>query len=399
MSNLIIPENPGIFINNKPLFIRKVRVVKKRMEMTIPFETSFGRFSSLTRLFPVIDFETEQGDVFTGTGECPPLDAPWYNYECHRTVEVALEYISSSLTGKPVDLNDGIVALGKSPVTDIYSFINKYRWIVGHEIAKAGVEGAYWDAIAQMNSVPVSTLFGGTKKKVLAGTSVGLESTIDLFMKKIEHAVEGMKVARIKMKIKPGKDINYIEAVRKKYPEILLQVDANAAYDLFNPADIALLKELDNYNLTMIEQPGRNDDIMDHSRQLAGLTTPICLDESILNVVHTRQAIELWEQYSDTKKLIINIKPPRVGGFLESLKIAQLCSNNGVSVWCGGMYESALGKTSNVHFSSRIEVNLPGDHVSQAPYFKEDIAESPVYENGEITVPEGIGWGLKESKL
>jgi O-succinylbenzoate synthase len=399
MSNLIIPENPGIFINNKPLFIRKVRVVKKRMEMTIPFETSFGRFSSLSRLFPVIDFETEQGDVFTGTGECPPLDAPWYNYECHRTVEVALGYISSSLTGKPVDLNDGIVAPGNSPVTDIYSFINKYRWIVGHEIAKAGVEGAYWDAIAQMNSVPVSTLFGGTKKKVLAGTSVGLESTIDLFMKKIEYAVEGMKVARIKMKIKPGKDIKYVEAVRKKYPGILLQVDANAAYDLFKPTDIALLKELDNYNLTMIEQPGRNDDIVDHSRQLAGLTTPICLDESILNVVHTRQAIELWEQSSDTKKLIINIKPPRVGGFLESLKIAQLCSNNGVSVWCGGMYESALGKTANVHFSSRIEVNLPGDYVSQAPYFKEDVAESPVYENGEITVPEGIGWGLRGSKL
>ncbi|MBK6681161.1 MAG: hypothetical protein IPG53_14645 [Ignavibacteriales bacterium] len=119
-----------------------------------------------------------------------------------------------------------------------------------------------------MNSVPVSTLFGGTKKKVLAGTSVGLESTIDLFMKKIKYAVEVLKVARIKMKIKPGKDIKYVEAVRKKYPGILLQVDANAAYDLFKPTDIALLKELDNYNLTMIEQPGRNDDIVDHWNHL-----------------------------------------------------------------------------------------------------------------------------------
>ncbi|MBK6681090.1 MAG: hypothetical protein IPG53_14225 [Ignavibacteriales bacterium] len=109
MPNLLIPENPGIFVNNIPLFIRKVKVVKKRMEMTIPFETSFGRFTSLTRLFPVIEFETEQGEVFTGMGECPPLDAPWYNYECHRTVEVELGYISSSLTGKPVELNDGIV--------------------------------------------------------------------------------------------------------------------------------------------------------------------------------------------------------------------------------------------------------------------------------------------------
>ena len=399
MSNLTISKNPGIFINNNPLFIRKVEVVKKRMEMTIPFETSFGRFSSLTRLFPVIEFETEEGEIITGTGECPPLDAPWYNYECHRTVEVTLGYISSSLTGKPVDQNDGIAASRQSPVTDIYSFINKYNWIVGHEMAKSGVEGAYWDAVAQMNSVPVSTLFGGTKKKVLAGTSVGLESTIDQFMKKIEYAVEEMKVTRIKIKIKPGKDIKFIEAVRKKYPEILLQVDANAAYDLFNPSDIALLKELDNYNLAMIEQPGRNDDIIDQSRQLASLETPICLDESVLHAIHARQAIELWDQYSDTKKLIINVKPPRIGGFLESLKIAQLCYNNGVSVWCGGMYESALGKTANVHFSSRIEVNLPGDHVSQAPYFKEDIAESPVYGNGEITVPDGIGWGLRGRKI
>jgi O-succinylbenzoate synthase len=201
------------------------------------------------------------------------------------------------------------------------------------------------------------------------------------------------------MKIKPGKDITYVEAVRKKYPNILLQVDANAAYDLFNTSDIELLKELDNYNLTMIEQPGRNDDIIDHSRQLSTLNTPICLDESILHAVHTRHAIELWRQNSDTKKLIINIKPPRVGGFLESIKIAKLCSKNGVSVWCGGMYESALGKTANVHFSSLKEVDLPGDHVSQAPYFKEDVADSPQYQNGEITVPEGIGWGLRGMRL
>jgi O-succinylbenzoate synthase len=229
---------------------------------------------------------------------------------------------------------------------------------------------------------------------VETGTSVGLEAAPEDLLKKIDKAVLQMKVARVKVKVKPGKDLTYIEKIRKSYPDLRLQVDANAAYDLFNPRHLAILKEFDNYNLMMIEQPGPNDDILDHSRQLSDLKTPICMDESILHAVHARQAIELWEQYSSVKKLIINVKPPRVGGYLEAIKIAKLCSENEVSVWCGGMHESALGKTANVHFSSREEVNLPGDHVSQAPYFKINVADSPDYNNGKIRVPDGVGWGL-----
>jgi len=388
-------KSHGIFENKKPLFIEKITVHKRTMELSIPFETSFGRFSSLVRFYPEIIFKTEEGELVKGIGECSPLNAPWYNYECHRSVETALKYIVAGLTGKDIEDADGLPAKNIEPVTNVHSFVTRYKWIVGHNTAKCGAEGAYWNAVARLNKVPVSKLWGGTRKQVETGTSIGLEADAEALLKKIDIAVLKMKATRIKVKVKPGKDISYIEAIRKKYPYLPLQVDANASYDLFNPLHIAILQEFDNYNLMMIEQPGGNDDIYDHSRQLAGLKTPICLDESILHTVHARQAIDLWKQYSSVDRLIINIKPPRVGGYFEAIKIAGLCNDNGVSAWCGGMFESAIGKTANIHFSSRIEVNLPGDHISQAPYFKNDIADSPEYNEGKIEVPAGSGWGLK----
>lgn len=389
----------NIFENTKPLWIERITIQKKVMELCIPFETSFGRFNSLTRLFPVIDFRTGEGEIIRGIGECSPLSGPWYDYECHRSVETALLYISSALTGKPVDEVDGIAAKNITPITDINLLIKKYKWIVGHNIAKAGVEGAYWDALAKINNLPMYKLWGGTRNFVEAGTSVGLEASPEALIKKVDIAVNELKAARIKVKVKPGSDISYIEAIRKKYPEIKLMADANASYDLFNSDHISRLKEFDNYNLMMIEQPGPNDDIIDHSKQLAILNTPVCLDESILHATHARQAIELWRQYSSTNKLIINIKPPRVGGYYEAIKIAYLCKKNGVSVWCGGMLESALGKAANVHFASREEVNLPGDHISQAPYFTENVAEQLPYSDGKITVPNETGWGLQSLSI
>ena len=346
-----LQKEPGIFVNKVPLWINNIKIINKEMHLRIPFETSFGRFDSLTRFFPVIEFKKEDGEIIKGIGECSPLSAPWYDYQCHRSVDTALQYIIAGLTGKTVDEADGYSASDNLPVTDVNSFIEKYKWIVGHNMAKAGVEAAYWDAIAKLQNVPVSKLWGGEKQSVTAGTSVGLEATPELLMRKIETAADELKAARIKVKVKPGYDIKYLDAIRKKYPDILLMADANAAYDLFNPSHISLLKEFDNYNLMMIEQPGHHDDIIDHSRQLSELDTPICLDESILHADHTRKAIDLWKQYSSTEKLIINIKPPRVGGYHEAIKIAKLCGKNGVSAWCGGMLESALGKTGNVHFS------------------------------------------------
>lgn len=383
----------GIYENKQPLKLENIRVHKKSMKLVIPFETSFGRFDSLIRFYPEITFSTPSGKRVTGLGECSPLSAPWYDYECHRSVETALGYLIGALTGKTIDDQDGLPVAELEPVTTIHSLHARYKWLVGHNIAKCGMEGAYWDAVAKLNGVPVWKLWGGSRKKVETGTSVGLEPTVDALMRKVEKGVDELKVARVKVKVKPGRDIKYIEAIRKRYPGIRLQVDANAAYDLFNPEDLAILKEFDNYNLLLIEQPGSNDDYYDHARQLPHINTPICLDESILNAMHARQAIELWKQYSSTDKLIINIKPPRVGGYLEAIRIAVLASKEGVRTWCGGMHESAIGKTANVHFSSREEVNLPGDHVSQASYFVEDVGEHPKYSEGFIKVPEGEGWG------
>lgn len=372
---------------HEPLFIENIAVHKKQMELNSPFETSFGRFDRLTKLFPVITFRTAGGSLVTGTGECPPLPAPWYDGECDGTVAVALDFIITSLTA------------GKEGITDPASFIRRYSWIVGHNMAKNGIEGAYWDAVGRLHDVPVWKLWGGTRKSVESGVSIGLEETPGSMMKKVSIAVEDLKVKRVKIKIKPGKDIHYVEAVRSKYPELRLQVDANAAYDLFNREHVGALKELDHYKLTMIEQPGRNNDILDHARRLAGLATPVCLDESIIDAADARKAIECWQLYSSLSRLIINIKPPRVGGFLEAIKIARLCAHHGICTWCGGMLESALGKTSNIHFSSRAEVNLPGDHVSFGPYFREDVADSPSYRDGMIEVPEKAGWGLGELKF
>jgi o-succinylbenzoate synthase len=399
MENEFTLKYLGICENQEPLFIEKIEIKKRVMKLRIPFEASYGRFNYLTRLFPVITFRTQSGEHITGIGECSPLNAPSYNYECCETVEAALRYIIAGLTGKKIEEADGFADKNSAPVTDVISFIEKYKWITGHNMAKAGVEGAYWDAAAKLNRTSVSKLWGGSRTEVETGTSVGLEPSIDKLMNKIDIAVQQMKVARIKIKVKPGRDVLYLDAIRKRYPDIRLQVDANAAYDLFNTEHLALLKEFDNYDLSMIEQPGCNDDILDHSRRLAGLNTPICLDESILHAIHARQAIELWEQYSSIDKLIINVKPPRVGGYLEAIKIAKLCSAKGVSVWCGGMYESVIGKTANVHFSSRAEVNLPGDHISQAPYFYNDVADAPVYKEGRIVVPNGTGWGLSNLNL
>ncbi len=379
-------KNLNIFENREPLMVEKIVIHRKEMRLVIPFETSFARFDRLVRFFPEITFRTGGGEVVSGIGECSPLSAPWYDYQCHRSVETALGYLVGALTGKTIDDQDGLPVAGLEPVASVFDLQKKYKWMVGHSIAKCGIEHAYWDALGKLHGQPLWKLWGGTRDMVAAGTSVGLEPTIDALLRKIEFAVEEMKVARVKVKVKPGKDIAYIQAIRRRFPDIPLQVDANAAYDLFNSDDLAILKEFDNFNLLLIEQPGNNEDYLDHARQLAHINTPICLDESILNAMHARQAIELWKQYSSVEKLVINIKPQRVGGFLEAIRVADLAYKNGVGTWCGGMYESAIGKRANVNFSSRLEVNLPGDHVAQGPYFVEDVGEPLDYSEGMITL-------------
>lgn len=372
----------GIHANQTPLFIEQIRVVRREMTLCRPFQSAGGRIDALVRLFPVIRFRTAAGEKIEGIGECPPLPAPWYDGECDGTVGVALRHLCKALLADP------------APVTDADSFISRYAWVIGHAMARVGVEGAYWDAVAQIARTPVWTLWGGVRRTVEAGSSVGLESTPEAMLAKIRIAVDETGVSRVKIKIKPGQDRTVIEAIRRAYPALRLQVDANSAYDLFDPHHRDILRSLDDYDLLMIEQPGRHDDILDQARLLAEIKTPICLDESIHHARHARQAIESWQRYSEPSKLVINVKPPRVGGFVEAIRIARLCADHGVAVWCGGMLESALGKAANVHFSTRSEVTLPGDHVSQGPYFREDLTTPLPCVAGQIAAPEESGWGL-----
>ncbi|MEI7891662.1 MAG: o-succinylbenzoate synthase [Myxococcales bacterium] len=378
----ITPGTLGLYENQEPLTVERVVVHRRRLQLVDAVETAFGRFETLVRLYPEITFRSQSGEAVRGIGECSPLSAPWYDGECEGTVDVALGFLVSSLT-----------ALGE-PITGITSFVARLDWIVGHNVAKTGLEGAYWDAVAQLQGVSVSRLWGGTRGRVETGITVGLQRSPGDLVNKVRAVLDQRQIARLKLKVKPGYDVTYLEALRRSFPDLRLQVDANGSYDLFDQEHLDALKCFDDFQLVMIEQPGQSDDLLDHARLLAHLDTPICLDESICHATHARQAMECWGEFSTLSKLVINVKPSRVGGYLEAMRIARLCHDQGVSVWCGGMYESALGKAANVHLSARQELNLPGDHAGLTPYFTENIALSPRDQGGWIEVPRGVGWGL-----
>lgn len=374
------------YITHKPLYIDSIKLFKKKLQLNSPFETSFGKFDKMMKIFVVINFKNDKEEEISGIGECTPLPYPWYDGESDALAHVALEkYIIPALKTN-----------SKKGITSVIDFINLYEGIVRNYMAKTAVEGAYWDAIGKFLGVPVSNLWGEQKQTVEAGTSVGGVSIEDT-LNRVALAVE-QGVARVKVKIKPGFDVNLIKAIRSKYPDLRLQVDANAAYRLDDSNHIKTLKKLDQFNLLMIEQPLWNNDRFYHLQLSKKLKTPICLDESIEEVRHAIEAIEMWGKAGILERLIINIKPPRVGGFWEAVKIARLCQMVGVLTWCGGMLESAVGKTANVHFSTLTD--LPGDHVSQGkPYYKEDVAVYPSYHDGVINVPQEPGWGIKELKI
>ena len=383
----LTPARLGLRARHEPLMIEAVGVARRTLRLTHPFITRGGRTETLERIYPLLRLRNAAGAHLTGIGECPPLATPWYDGECAGTVTVALRHIARSLRADP------------TPITGVDSFIARYGWIVGHAMARVGVEGAYWDAIARHAGVPVWSLWGGQRDRVAAGISLGLEPTPTALLRKVRVAVEEQGLTRVKMKIAPGHDLAFVAAVRRAYPCLQLQVDANSAYDLFDPHHLRALAALDAYDLLMIEQPGPADDLLDHARQLAHLRTPICLDESIRHARHARQAIDCWRRDADPSQLVLNVKPPRVGGFLEAIRIAQLASRHGVPVWCGGMLESGLGKLANLHFSSRAEVSLPGDHVALGPYFTDDpIAPLPCH-MGEIALPTDPGWGVDPNVL
>lgn len=343
-----------------------------QMEQKSPFTTSFGTFT--TKEFILIEAIDEDG--VSGWGESTAFDAPWYSEETFKTNWHMLEDFLLPLTFEapiqhPDDLNKR------------FSFIRK------NNMAKAAIEGAVWDLYAKKKQLPLAQALGGTKKEIQVGISIGIQKTVDELLSLIDGFVaEGYR--RMKVKIKPGWDVDVIAAIRNKFPDIALMADANSAYTL---EDVDLLKKLDAFDLMMIEQPLASDDIIDHATLQKQIKTPICLDESIHSVEDTRKAIELGSCG------VINLKIGRVGGLSESIKIHDLCKEHGIPVWCGGMLEAGVGRAHNIAITTLDNFVLPGDTSPSSRYWERDIIDPEVtMKDGIITVPDKPGIGYEVNR-
>lgn len=334
----------------KEMILKKVKLHRLKMTLNNPFTTSFGTFTD--KDFLVV--EMIDADGVCGWGESVAFVSPWYNEETVETNYHVIEKFLIPLLSEPIHHPDELSAR--------FSNIRK------NNMAKAAVEGALWDIFAKKQEVPLYQVLGGEKKEVEVGVSLGIKESVDDLLKEIEQYVE-LGYKRIKMKIKPGWDVEVIKEVRQHFPDILLMADANSAYTL---KDIEHLKQLDDYNLMMIEQPLSHDDIIDHAKLQSELSTPICLDESIHTLEDARKAIELGSCK------IINIKIGRVGGLTEAKKIHDYCERAGIPVWCGGMLESGVGRAHNVALSTLNNFTLPGDTAASSRYWQRDIISPEV---------------------
>jgi O-succinylbenzoate synthase len=260
-------------------------------------------------------------------------------------------------------------------------------------MAKAGVEMALWDLYAKIRGLPLWKLLGGKRIKIPAGISLGIQDSVDKLLTRIDEAIE-KGYQRIKIKIKPGWDVDVVSKVRKEFGKINLMVDANAAYNL---GDKKHLRKLDRFDLMMIEQPLDYDDIIDHAKLQRHLKTPICLDESIKSPQDARKSIETGACR------VVNIKQVRVGGTTNAIKVHNICHAAKIPVWCGGLLESGIGRLHNVALATLKNFTLPGDISASERYYKEDVIEPPVVVNkdGTIAVPQtpGIGHSVKKKTV
>jgi O-succinylbenzoate synthase len=345
------------------------------MALVAPFVTSMGVETDEEHIIVRVD-----ADGVTGWGECVAEGTPFYSYETVSTAwHILQDFLIPPVLGKDLSGVGEAIALGER--------------VRGHRMAKAGLEAALWDLFAKAQGVSLSHLLGGTRARIDVGVSIGIQSSPAELVKKVGgYLEEGYK--RIKIKIAPGHDLSLVAAVRKEFPRILLQVDANSAYTL---DDARLFRAMDDYGLLLIEQPLGYDDIFDHAKLQRQITTPLCLDESIHSTADARAALELGSCR------IINIKPGRVGGFTESKLIHDVCASQGIPVWHGGMLESGIGRAGNVALASLANFSLPGDISASKRYYREDIVE-PAFEvgpDGTMAVPSGpgIGVGVKTDRL
>lgn len=343
----------------------EMRIVPLRLRE--PFEISSG-----VRHERSIVLIQLHGQGHTGWGEMVAAEDPAYSPETTETAwHIIRDFLAPAVVGREFDSPEQI--------------LDGASWVRGHRMARAGIEMAAWDLKARIDGVSLAEAVGGERKPVPVGVSIGLQKDDGTLLRKVEgYLAEGYQ--RIKLKIKPGRDVAMVRAVRERFPEARLMADANSAYTL---ADADHLAELDELDLMMIEQPLSYDDIRDHARLQERIRTPVCLDESVESAADARLALELGACG------VINIKPGRVGGFGEARAIHDLCLAAGLDVWCGGMLESGVGRAHNVALASLPGFTLPGDISGSARYWDEDIvAPEFVVKDGHVSLPPGPGIGV-----
>ena len=348
--------------------INQVNLYQLRMPLKSAFETSFGRIH--TRDCVLVEAFAHG---LVGYGECPADRDPGYSYE---TVGTAWHILQDFL----------VPAILDQEVMHVADLQKRMALVRGHQMAKAGLEMAFWDLSGKTQGISLKTMLGGVHSKVEVGVSVGLQESPTKLVEIVRNYLAS-GYQRVKIKIKPGRDVQDALALRQEFPHLRLQVDANSAYTL---ESAIVLTPLDELGLLLIEQPLAEDDLWDHRQLQVSFRTPLCLDESITSLRLARQALEM------KSCRVINIKPGRVGGLSQGQAIHDLCLSQGIPVWCGGMLETGVGRASNLALASLPGFTLPGDISATDRYYDEDVTHERFVLNPDSTidVPDSPGLGV-----
>ena len=353
-----------------PVVVEAVELIRIDMPLVAPFRTSFGTETRRdVLLVHVIGRDTE------GWGECVAMDAPLYSSEY---VDAAQHVITTHLLPRLLDPTKTLTADGIAAILEP---------VKGHRMAKAALELAWLDAELRRDGIALATRLGAVRDRVVSGVSVGIMPSIPQLLDTVQGYLDKGYV-RIKLKIEPGWDVEPVGAVRQAFgDDVPLQVDANTAYTL---DDAEHLARLDEFDLLLIEQPLPEEQLLAHAKLARRVRTPVCLDESIVSAVVAAEAIEMGACS------IVNVKPGRVGGYLEAKRIHDVCQERGVPVWCGGMLETGIGRAANVALAALPNFTLPGDTSASDRYFAQDITPPFVLDRtGCLAVPQQPGIGVE----
>ncbi len=358
------------------MIIKAINLIEIRLPLIHFFETSFGRTTERR----IILVRATDSDGAEGWGECTAGEGPFYSEEWTETAWATLKEFLGPM-----------VASGRvEGAASVYDLMKRVR---GHRMAKAAIETACWDLEAKRAGVPLWQHLGGAQTEIACGVSIGIQDSPEILLEKIEKELaDGYQ--RIKIKIKPGWDVDIVRQVRERFPEIRLMGDANSAYSL---SDVTLFKALDEFKLMMIEQPLAYDDMFDHAALQQQIKTPICLDESVRTPADAEHAIAL------SACRMINLKLGRVGGHAQAKRVEAIAREKGIPVWCGGMLESGIGRAHNIAMATLAGFTLPGDVSASSRYWEEDIIDPPVTvsSGGTIQAPDkpGIGFEINRSRI